>query len=69
MKGNSKHIFGFRMIEVAPRALSENGWGLWCFRCKKDLGSVYGNPNLSIGSIRNAKKHFGMHRREMRKQL
>jgi hypothetical protein len=65
----SKHISGFRIIESAPRALSEDGSGLFCYRCKTDLGDWHGNPNLNKATLKNARKHCGVHRRKMREQL
>lgn len=68
-EGRSKHISGSRMIESAPRALSENGSGLFCWRCRMDLGPWHGDPSLNKVTLKNSRKHVGMHRREMRKQL
>jgi len=65
----SKHESGFLMIEVAPRPLREDGGGYWCFRCKTDLGTAHGDPNKDKPSFKNACKHFGRHRREMRKTI
>ncbi len=65
----SKHESGLHMIEIAPRALSEDGSGYFCYRCRKDLGiKVEGGPVNKFG-FKKACHHFGVHRREMRKQL
>lgn len=64
----SKHISGFRMIEIAPRALQEDGSGYFCFRCKIDLGKVEGGPVNNV-LFKNVCKHWHIHCNEMREMI
>jgi len=64
----NNHISGFRMIEVAPRPLSEEGNGYFCFRCKTDLGKVEGGP-VNKFLFKKVCRHWSMHCREMRETI
>ncbi len=55
-----------KIIGVAPRALRENGCGLFCYKCKIDLGEVHGNQNLNEDTIKNANEHCMTYHREIK---
>lgn len=58
------------MIEHIPRIAKEEGWGFWCYRCRRDLGS--GHPHdegFSVHIIDIVKRHLRNHLKAMREQL
>ncbi len=57
------------IVEVIPRPANEDGWGYWCYHCKKDLGHARRMRPYYQEFMEMIRCHVKQHRLFMRSQI